>query len=301
MRAAVLREYGDVDELDVCEVPDPTVGPREVMVRMAGASINPVDWKLRRGDLRALMPLEFPAILGRDASGVVVAVGAEVTAFAPGARVLGLARRAWAELVVAADDAWAEVPAAMNLVDAAALPLVLLTGAQLIDDAVRPREDDVVLVTGATGSVGRAAVFTARARGARVWAGVRARHRDAAARLGAEGVVALDDPADVARLPPLDGIADTVGGDTVTRLLDRLKPDGAVGSAVGEPSGAMERGITARAMWTHVDARRLSALVLAVSEARLAIPIAEKFRLAQVREAFTLAERGVRGKVILLG
>ena len=301
MKTILLTAYGDVDKLEFRDTPDPSLGPDQIKVRMAGASINPVDWKLRSGALAAWMPLAFPAILGRDASGVVVAVGAGVTAFKVGARVMGLVNGAYAELVVAPVDAWTEVPAALDLVDAGALPLVLLTGAQLVEEAVKPHKGDVVLVTGALGSVGRVAVFVAKSRGAKVWAGVRRKQRSEAEKLHADGVVALDDDAEIAKMPELDCLADTVGGDTLTKLLAKVKRGGVVGSVLGEPAGAKERGLIAHAIMAHTDSKRLAELALAVAEGKLVIPIADRLPLSAAREAQTLAQRGAGGKVLLMG
>ncbi len=195
MKAVVLTAYGDANALELRDVSEPSPGPNELKVRMAGASINPIDWKLRSGALRAWMPLELPAILGRDCAGTVVEVGKGVPAFKPGDRVMGLVNHGYAEFVVAPVDAWAAVPPNLNLVDAGALPLVGLTGAQLVEQATQPRSGDSVLVTGAVGSVGRVAVFVAKALGAKVWAGVRRKQKLEAAKLGADAVVALDDEA----------------------------------------------------------------------------------------------------------
>jgi len=301
MRAVVLTAYGELEKLEVRDIPDPKAGPNEIKVRMAGASINPVDWKLRSGALKAFMPLQLPAVLGRDASGEVVEIGPGVTAFKIGARVMGLVNGGYAELVVAATDAWAEVPATLELVDAGSLPLVVLTGAQLVEEAVKPREGDRVLVTGAAGGVGRAAVFAAKARGAKVWAGVRGKQKADAAKLGAEGVVALDDDAEISKLPQLDSIADTIGGDTIKKLLGKVKPGGTIGSVVGEPAGAKERGLVVHAMLTHPDAKRLAELGRAVADGKLVIPIAKKFPLIEAREAQKLAEKSPGGKVLLTG
>lgn len=302
MRAILLTAYGDVDRLQLRDdVAEPTAGPNEIKVRMAGASINPIDWKLRSGAYHAYMPLQLPVILGRDASGTVVAVGPGVTGFAVGARVMGRVNATYAELVVGPTEAWTAVPAGMDLVDAGAYPLVLLTGAQLIEDAIQPNRGDQVLVTGATGSTGRVAVFAAKAAGARVLAGIRAKHRGEAAALGADQVVALDDEADVARLPTLDAIADTVGGDTTQRLLGKLKAGGTVGSIVGEPKGARDRGLVVRAIMAHADSRRLAQLASAVADGKLAIPIVRRFPLAEAGQAQKLAESGAGGKVLLTG
>jgi NADPH:quinone reductase-like Zn-dependent oxidoreductase len=268
---------------------------------MAGASLNPVDWKQRSGAIRQYMPLELPAVLGRDASGTVAGVGAGVTEFAIGDRVLGRVMGGYAELVVAPVDAWALVPAKLDLADAGALPLVLLTGAQLAEDATDARAGETILVTGATGGVGRAAVFAAKGRGAKVYAGVRGKQKDAAAKLGADGVVAIDDDGEIAKLPLLDGIADSVGGETIQKLLAKLKPGGKLGSALGEPAGAKEKGFVVKAFFTRSDPKRLGELARAVADGKLVIPIAKRFPLADAAAAHELAEKHVDGKVLLLG
>jgi NADPH:quinone reductase-like Zn-dependent oxidoreductase len=298
MRAIVLTDYGDVDKLEIRDVAEPTPGPGEVKVRVFGSSINPIDWKIRTGKLRAVQPLSFPAVPGRDASGEVVEVGRGVTALRAGDRVTGLVWGAYAEYVVASEAAWAVVPAGMDLVDAAALPLVVLTGAQLVEQ-VRAQADDVVLVTGAVGGVGRAAVFTARARGARVWAGVREAQTEEARSLGAQGVVALDNDSDLDHLPPLHAIADTVGGPTVEKLLSRLEPKGVLGSVVGAPAGAVSHDIVVRTVWAQPAPTQLAELVAAVANGELKIPIAARFPLERIREAQSLAQKGAGGKVVL--
>jgi NADPH:quinone reductase-like Zn-dependent oxidoreductase len=301
MKAAVLIGFGGVEQLELREVPEPTTGPGQVKVRVVATSINPIDWKLREGERRPGKTLALPAILGRDAAGEVVEVGPGVTRFRVGARVAGLVWGGYAECVVAQEEAWAEVPASMNLVDAAAVPLVALTGAELIDEGARPRAGDTVLVTGALGSVGRSAVHTAKVRGAKVWAGVRSSQKSAAAALGAEGVVVLDDDHDggQAPTPRWDAIADTVGGAAIQRLLDQVRRGGSVGTVVGEPPGARERGLEVRHVWAHPDPERLSALLRAVAEGTFVIPIARRLSLAQIREAQQLAQKGAGGKVIV--
>lgn len=299
MKAVVLTAYGDVDGLELRELPAPRVGPGELSVRVSGASINPIDWKIRRGELRGVMPIELPVILGRDAAGEVIEVGPGARGFAIGARVMGHVQGAYAERVVARAESWAIVPPAIDLIDAAAIPLAGLTGAQLVD-AIDPSAGQTLLVTGAAGSVGRVAVFAARARGAQVWAGVRRTQKQDAAELGAEAVVALDDDRELDALPQFDAIADTVGGDTMQKLLPHVRRGGTIGSTLGKPPGAEERGLVVRAIFTHPDPVRLAALGRAVAERRLVLPIARRFSLSQVRAAHQFAERGAGGKVILV-
>jgi NADPH:quinone reductase-like Zn-dependent oxidoreductase len=299
MKSILLTGYGDVDKLELRDVPDPRVGPGEIMVRVAGASVNPVDWKTRSGALKATMPVELPAVLGKDASGEVVEIGAGVTGFAVGDRVMGLVEHAYAERVVAKADVWIRVPANLDVVDAAALPLVALTGAQLID-AAAPAKGQILLITGTAGSVGRAAVFAAKRRGAKIYAGVRRDQKDQAAKLGADAVIALDDDRDLATLPALDAIADTVNGDTLQKLLPRLKSGGTIATTLGKPKGAEDRGLSVRPIMTKPNAAQLTELAQAVVDKRLIIPIAQRFPFDQFREAQKVAERGADGKVLLV-
>jgi NADPH:quinone reductase-like Zn-dependent oxidoreductase len=300
MKAVVLTAYGEVDKLVLRDVPEPEPGPSEVKVKVAAASINAVDWKLRSGALQKFMPLQLPAILGRDVSGTVVKTGPGVTGFKAGDKVLGLVHHGYAEYVVEAQEGFAQVPDGLDLRAAAALPLVVLTGAQLIEEATKPRKGELVLVTGAVGGVGRAAVYAASKLGARVIAGVRAKQKAEAQKLGAEKVVALDDEGEVSRLPELDAVADTVGGETIEKILLKIRKGGAIGSVVGEPAGAKGRDLRVKAMLAHPDSTRLRELAGAVARGELDIPVEKPFPLARASEAQELAEEGGVGKILLV-
>src|SRR5580692_9792127 len=140
-----------------------------------------------------MFPLSFPAILGRDVSGIVQAVGANVKHFETGDRVLALSNKTYAELVAVDDSEVTHLPDGVDLADAAAIPLIALTGDQLVRLATNVKEGQVVLITGALGSVGRAAVHTAKKIGAQVIAGVRGKEFDAARTLGVSDALAIDD------------------------------------------------------------------------------------------------------------
>jgi NADPH:quinone reductase-like Zn-dependent oxidoreductase len=299
MRAIVITGYGGVEHLEIRDMPEPNVGPTDVKIRLAAASLNPVDWKIRRGELKQYMPVTLPYIPGRDASGEVVELGRRVTSFRVGERVMGFVESGCAELVVAPAEAWAPVPSSLDLRDAAAVPLTGLTGVQLIEEAVNPRPGQTVLVTGAVGAVGRAAVFAAKAIGARIWAGVRGKQKKEAESLGVEGVVAIDHDTEWQRIPELDALADTVGGAPTGKLLSQLKQGGIVGSVVGEPPGAKERGFVVRVVRTRLDSARLAKLGESAARGELVIPVAKRFSFDQVREAHRFAEGGSVGKVLL--
>jgi NADPH:quinone reductase-like Zn-dependent oxidoreductase len=304
MKAIVLSEYGGVDKLELKEWAEPDPGPGQVQVRVRSASINPIDWKLRSGAAKARMPLVLPAVLGRDAAGEVTKVGAGAHDLAVGDEVMGLVMGAYAELVVAPLESWARLPPALSVMDAGALPLALLTGDQLAEatlGAPSARANETVLVTGAVGSVGRAAVWSLKSRGARVIAGVRTTQLEEAKKLGVDDVVAIDDDAQVARLPLLDGIADTVSGATIGKLLPKVKPGGRIGSVLGETPHAKELGLEVHAFMAHPDSKRLAELGRAVAKGEIAIPIARRFPLGEARLAQELAEKGgVAGKVLLM-
>ncbi len=302
MRAVVLYEYGDVDKLQLeNDQQEPAFGPNEVRVRVRATSVNPVDWKIRSGDARKRMPLEFPAILGRDLAGEVVDCGRDVTGLTKGMRVMAMANGTYAEFTTVRADILAPIPERLSFVQAAALPLVLTTGAQLIERAVRVQPGWRVLVTGAVGSVGRTAVHVARKHGAKVTAGVRSTQREEAESLGADRVVALDREAEVALLRDFDAIADTVGGETIGKLLHALKAGGVLGSVVGVPEAARWKDIRVEAIMAQPDASRLYQLADDVARGEFSIPIARTFRLEDVRQAQNFAEkRHPGGKVLLV-
>jgi NADPH:quinone reductase-like Zn-dependent oxidoreductase len=182
---------------------------------------------------------------------------------------------------------------------AAVIPLVTLTGAQLIEKGVKPKAGDLVLVTGALGSVGRTAIYVAKIHGALVIAGVRKSQKQEAQLLEAERVVALDDDHDVAAMPELDAIADTVNGPTIEKLLPRLKKDGVLGSVLGKSPAAEKAGIRVAEVYSQPDAKRLAELAEDVREGDLAIPIGKRFRLKEMRAAHAIAEKGAVGKVLI--
>jgi NADPH:quinone reductase-like Zn-dependent oxidoreductase len=200
MKAVVLHEYGGPENLKFEEnFPDPQVSGDTVLIATAAASVNPIDWKIRSGARHKDFPQTFPAILGSDVSGVVRAVGANVKNFKPGDRVVAFSNRTYAELVAVPESDVTHLPDGVDLVDAAALPLIALTGDQLVRHAANLQKGQTLLVTGALGSVGRAAVHAAKKMGAQVIAGVRKKQVDEARSLGVAGVLAIDNDEAIAK------------------------------------------------------------------------------------------------------
>lgn len=300
MRAVVLTRFGDVNQLELQEVEDPPVGAGEVRVKMHATSINPVDWKIRSGATKGRIDVELPAILGRDLSGVVEKTGEGVTGFLPGQRVMALANGTYAELTTAKADVLAPVPESLNFEQAAALPLVTLTGAQLIERAIKLQPGQTVLVLGALGGVGRSAVHVALKRGAHVLAGVRATQTEEAAGLGAQRVIAIDDEKEMEKLHELDAVADTVGGPTAAHALKTLKQNGVFGSVLGAPGEVAQHNIRVATFMAEPDASRLYQLAEDAARGEFRIPIAKILPLEKIREAQQEAEsHSVAGKIIV--
>ena len=301
MKAIVLREYGGPEKLSYEDVADPVAGKGQLLVRVTSTSVNPIDFKLRSGIFKDFMPLTFPAILGNDFSGVVREVGAGVTGFAPGDKVMGVADSSDAELVAANADATIKIPEGLDPVKAAALPVVTMTGAQLISGGTGIQKGQTVLVTGALGSVGRSAVWKAKKTGAIVIAGVRGSQIKAAAELGADQVLALDDAASMEKLGFVDAVADTVGGSTAETLLGKVKPGGVFASVAGGPANAKQHPtVRVESVVMHPDTATLKTLAEDVAAGRLVIPIDRMVPLAEAAQAQTAAAKGGIGKILLL-
>lgn len=300
MKAVIIEAFGDINQLRMEEVDDPAVGPGEVRVRVHATSINPVDWKIRSGAARGRIDIELPAILGRDLSGIVDSVGEGVTGFSKGQRVMALANGTYAELTTARADVLAPIPDKLSFEQAAALPLVVLTGAQLIERAVKIQSGQTVLVLGAVGGVGRTAVHVALQHGATVFAGVRASQIEEARKLGAQHVVAIDDENEMEKLHNLDAVADTVGGPTAARALKTVAEGGVFGTVLGAPKDAASGNVRVAGFMAQPDASRLYELAEDVARGRFTIPIAKTLPLDKVREAQKEAEEGHAGGKIIL-
>jgi NADPH:quinone reductase-like Zn-dependent oxidoreductase len=299
MNAVLLHGYGSVDQLVYEEIPIPLAGAGEVLVKMASTSVNPIDYKIRRGDMQAIMPLQLPFIPGYDLAGQVVALGEGGTSVKLDAWVMGVAEHTYAEYVVCKAGILAPIPAGLDPNEAGAFPLVLQTGAQLIELGVAPRSGSRLLITGALGSVGRTAVHVAKQHGAYVIAGVRSNQRAEAEKLGADEVVAVDDEKQLNSLAELDAVADTVGREVIDRLIPHIRKNGVLATVVGRPKSADGKDLQVHEVWSEPDARRLEKLVAELVRGEFTIPISKRFKLAETRQAQALAEKGGGGKIVI--
>src|ERR1700720_1133209 len=303
MKAVVLHEYGGPEKLKFEDnVPEPQISGSTVLIAAAAASVNPIDWKLRSGMRQKDSPLSFPAILCRDVSGVVRAVGANVKHFNAGDRVLALSYATYGELVVMDDSEVTHLPDGVDLANAAAIPLIALTGDQLVRLATNVRKGQFVLITGALGSVGRAAVHTAKKIGAQVIAGVRGKKLDDARSLGVSDVLAIDDDKAIEKFHLVDAIADTVGGDVAAKLIARVRQNGSFGytavlpesAAAPNPTGKITRGSA------QPDPSKGREFTDDVRDGKFVLPLGRRMPLRDAAEAHVLGEKGGIGKILLL-
>jgi NADPH:quinone reductase-like Zn-dependent oxidoreductase len=303
MKAVVLHEYGGPEKLQFEEnVHEPQVGGGTVLIAAAAASVNPIDWKMRSGSRQKDFPLSLPAILGRDVSGVVRAVGANVKHFKPGDRVLALSNATYAELVAVEDSDVTHLPDGVNLADAAAIPLIALTGDQLVRVAANVQKDQVVLVTGALGGVGRAAVHTAKKIGALVIAGVRGKELDDVRILGVSGVLAIDDDEAIEKFRLVDVVADTVGGDVAAKVIVKVKQGGSFGytAVLPESAAAKNPGVKINRVLARPNPSKVREFADDLRDGKFVLPIGRRMPLHNAAEAHALGEKGGIGKILLL-
>jgi len=301
MKAIVVREYGGPEVLKFEDYPDPVPGPGEVLVRVAATSVNPIDYKRRAGLTKDFYPMIFPGLIGVDMSGTVVKLGLAIEGFSVGDQVFAMADNTYAELCVVKAAVLAKVPEGLDLIQAAALPLVTVTGNQLLS-ATGIKAGQTVMVVGAVGSVGRSAVFTAKQRGATVVAGVLKRQMEEAKTVGADQVVATDDDIAIANLSPIDAVADTVGGRTAEKLIAKVKPGGVFASVNGAPKNAAQYpSVKVVPVFSQFDRKTLEFMAEAVRDGKLLIPISQKLPLSEAAEAQAAAEKGGIGKILLVG
>ena len=302
MKAIVVHQYGGPEVLKFEDYPDPVPGAGEVLVRVAAASVNPIDYKRRAGLTKDFYPLKFPGLIGVDVAGTVVKLGVGVEGFSVGDQVFAMADNTYAELCVVKAAALAKVPKGLDLIQAAALPLVTVTGNQLMS-ATEIKAGQTVMVVGAVGNVGRSAVFTAKARGATVIAGVLKRQMqiEDAKTVAADQMVATDDDTAIANLSPLDAVADTVGGRTGEKLIAKVKPGGVYASVVEAPQNAAKYpSVKVVHVFSKFDRKTLEFMAGAVRDGKLVIPISQKLPLSEAAEAQATAEKGGSGKILLV-
>ena len=324
--------YGDpAARLRCDQVPLRDPGPGELRLRVHAASLNPIDFKLLRGGLRAVMPLRFPATIGFDGAGVVEAVGEGVAKFAVGERVFVRASRetigTFAQATVQPAKFVAKLPDALDFAGAASLPLVALTTVQALVDRAHAQAGQRVLVHAGSGGLGSFAIQYAKTLGLQVDTTTSSRNAEWVGALGADAVIAYDREDYRARGRVYDIVFDTLGGEHTARAFEVVKPGGVVVSVAGPPDREMRAKFSRRnpllwpGMWlmaastyaraakagaryfrflTESDGTQLADVARLVERGAIRPVIDRSFAFAELPAAFAFLEAGrAKGKVVL--
>lgn len=306
MQAVRLHEYGDAAVMKLEEAPCPAPAKGQMLVRVKAAGVNPVDWKIRSGKFRGMMPLVLPAILGYDVAGTVESVGEDVTKFKAGDQVyayMPLTRGGgYAQYAVVGESEAAMKPEKADFEHAAAVPVAALTAYQALFDTAGLKAGQTVLIHAGAGGVGHLAIQLAKWKGATVIATASESNQAFLKELGAD--VVIDYKAvkfeDVAK--NVDVVLDAVGGDTQDRSFGVLKKGGMLVSIVQPPSPqkAMEFGVRATVIMVQPNGAQLAEIAGLIDAGKVKPHVSDTFPLAEATKAHEKSETGrTRGKIVL--
>jgi NADPH:quinone reductase-like Zn-dependent oxidoreductase len=276
MKAVRFSRFGGPEVLEIVDLPDPHPGPGQVRIAVRAAGVNPSDWKKRKG----LMDEELPQTMGHEAAGVVDEIGEGVADVAVGDRVFGLSAEEGAQAELTVLSYYAPIPASLDFPGAAALPAAIETATRVLDQ-LGVGSGSTLLINGASGSVGSAAVQLAVDRGARVIGTASAANHEYLRSLGAEPVAY---------------------GEGLVERVRALAPDGVEHViTVSDFSGAQEHGVRFSTGEAGRAVHALAEIGELIESGRFSLPVAQTFPLAEVAEAHRVSEQGhVRGKLVLL-
>ncbi|MBC7804984.1 MAG: NADP-dependent oxidoreductase [Akkermansiaceae bacterium] len=304
MKAVRIHEYGGPEVLRYEDAPKPVAGPGQLLIRVAVAGVNPVDWKLRQGIMQSFWPLTLPATLGADFAGTVEAVGANVSAWKSGDVVWGGSSElgGYAEYIVVSEAAIAAKPDNISLKEAGGLYSVALTAWQGVHDHGRLQPGQTILIHAAAGGVGMFAVQFAKEAGAHVIGTASAKNEAFVRSLGVDSFIDYTSTRFEDAVQNADVVFDTVGGDTGTRSLAVLKSGGILVCIAGEPdrAEAARRGVTVEHFSMTLTPESLRAVSELVASGKVTTFISETFPLSEARAAQEASETGrTRGKIVL--
>jgi NADPH:quinone reductase-like Zn-dependent oxidoreductase len=331
MRAYVLQHYGGPEGALLMDVPAPVPGPRDILVEVRAAGLNPVDFKFRQGKLRAILRPRLPLVLGNELAGEVISVGHDVKRFRRGDRVFARVAKdrlgAFAEQACADEDDAAHMPRNLDFAAAAAVPLAALTALQALRDELDVKPGQKVFISGGAGGVGTFAIQIAKWLGADVTTTASKRGEALVRSLGCDEVIdyTVHDLSSEQRR--FDAGFDLIGGKTMEQMFEIMKPRTKIVSvaALPEPqtaikdlggrralsaifwlisygirSRACRAGISYRYLFMHPSGSELALLAELIEQGKLKITIDRTYPLAKIPEALAYVESGrAKGKVVV--
>ncbi|MCE2572918.1 NADP-dependent oxidoreductase [Motilimonas eburnea] len=311
MKTIQLTQYGKVEiGVQGQEVAMPVAAADEIVIKVAGSSINPVDWKVANGVLKEVLPITLPVTLGWDVAGEVVEVGKDVTQFTRGDRVYGMPEigkhGAFAEYVAVRAADMAPAPSSIPLSQAAAYPLAAQTAWQALFNAGQLNAGQRVLIHAGAGGVGHLAIQFAKAKGAYVITTTSAKNVDFVKQLGADEVIDYQsqDFAQALEASSVDLVFDTLGGEVQQASVEVIKPQGRLVTIVGiDPKAetlAKTKQVNPEFLFVQSAPADLATIASLIDSGTVEVTIAQTFPLADVPQALALSEAGrVRGKLVI--
>ena len=303
MKAAYFNEHGGPEVLKYGDLPDPVAGANEVVVDIHAASVNGADWKVRAGQYSQIT--DFPYVLGRDFSGTVSAVGDGVEEFAIGDAVFGVCdvgqEGTYAEKIAMRAALIAKKPESISHVDMAALALIGLTAVVSVEDTLRLKSGEKVLIQGGAGGVAGFAVQIAKHIGAHVITTTSAANLDYVKSLGADEVIDYNAQDFAEILSGCDAVFDTVGGDVSQRSFAVLKPGGRAAfiASGGKAPAAPRDDVESLRPQVGRDRPHLERIVELIEAGVITTPDLTLFSLSEAAEAQRVSEsRHLRGKLV---
>ena len=307
MKAIVIKEFGAADHLEIEEIEIPKITDDRVLIKIKAIGINPVDTKIRSGSHVSSKTLQLPAILGKDFSGIIEAVGRNVHRFQVGDSVFGLASQTYAEYVVVSPEVIVKKPENISFEEAAAVPLAGLTAYQAIHDHLKVRSGEHILIQSAAGGVGHLAVQLAKIAGAFVSGTASGKNIDFIKELGVDQPIDYKNEQFEEILSNLDAALDTMGGDVLYRSIDCVKSGGRVvclpSYTKDDPKAivlAQKRNVDL--MWTMLTFKRESLLAISelLEKGQLKVSVGKILPMEQIAEAHKEIEtHGSRGKIVI--
>lgn len=308
MKALVIEQYGDKDQLIEKEMKHPVPKENQVIVELHATSINPIDWKLREGDLKEMLDFDFPIILGWDAAGVVTKVGSSVTNFSKGDRVFARPDTTrfgtYAEYTAIDEHLLAHLPENISFEEAAAVPLAALTARQCLVDFADIKSGDRVLIHAGSGGVGHYAIQIAKQKGAYVATTASGKNKEWVETLGVDRFINYKEEDFSEVISDFDIVLDTIGGEVQKKSFKVLREGGRLPSIVQPPDEklAEEHGVKAGFEWLESSGEKLSSLAKMMEEGELTSVIGHQFDFTEkgLKDAHDLSEtHHAKGKIVI--
>ena len=285
MKAVIIEKYGGKEELKMSQVPNPVIKENEVLIEMHATSINPIDWKVREGYLKDMMPLPFPIVLGWDAAGIVESIGKKVTAFKIGDRVFARPHTSpngtYSEYISVPEDLVVKIPENISFEEAASIPLAGMTAWQALVNFGKIKQGDKVLIHAGAGGVGSLAIQIAKSLGAYVATTGSSKNEDLLKSLGADIVINYEKNNFENEIKDYDIVFDTMGGKIQENSYKVLKKGGILVSIVEAPDQdkAKEYGVTAMVFMLETNGSDLKKLAETLKSGKLKPLVGHSFRI----------------------